>query len=98
MKNVPVQWGDPAPFDAYLLVYEQNGFGYGAFEILPTEGLDIEVLLQKALEVLYYGYDVQLETCKQNGGSNYACIITDSRPTDSVVVWDSCDFYFTLDE
>lgn len=60
--------------------------------------LDIEELLQKALEVLYYGYDVQLETCKQNGGSNYACIITDSRPTDSVVAWNSCGFYFTLDE
>ncbi len=96
MKNVPVKWGDPAPFDAYLLVKEQDNPGYVAFQVLDL--LDIEELLQKALEVLYYGYDVQLETCRQYGGSNYACIITDSRPTDSVVVWDSCDFYFTLDE
>ena len=96
MKSKFVKWGEPAPFDCYLLVEEQGVPGYMAFEALDL--LDIDELLQKALESIYYGYEVKLETCKQNGGSNYACIITDGRNTDSVIVWDSCDFYYTLDE
>ena len=96
MKSKFVKWGEPAPFDCYLLVKEQDVPGYMAFEVLDL--LDIDELLQKALEYLYDGYDVKLETCKQSGGSNHACIITDSRDTDSVIVWASCDFYYTLDE
>lgn len=96
MKSVSVKYGDPAPFDCYLLVKEQDVPGYMAFEVLDL--LDIDELLQKALGYLYDGYDVKLETCKQSGGSNHACIITDGRDTDSAIVWASCDFYYTLDE
>lgn len=96
MKSVPVKYGDPVPFECYLLVHIQDYPCYMAFEVLDL--LDIDELLQKALGYLYDGYEVKLETCKQNGGSNYACIITDGRDTDSVIVWDSCDFYYNLDE
>lgn len=96
MKTATVQWGDPAPFDAYLLVQIEGEPSLIAFEVLDL--LDIEELLQKALNLLYDGYDVQLETWRQMGGSNYACIITDGRDTDSVIVWDSCDFHYNLDE
>lgn len=96
MRLSYVKWGDPAPFNAYLLVEIQGESSLIAFEVLDL--LDIEELLQKALNLLYDGYDVQLETWRQMGGSNYACIITDGRDTDSVVVSDSCDFHYTLDE
>lgn len=93
-----VKWGDPAPFDTYLLVhFAESGGEQLAFEV--SDVLDMDTLLQKALEQIYgRWYTVQLETFRQNGGSNYACIITDGRDTNSVIVWDSCDFHYTLDE
>ena len=95
MKTKQVHYGDPAPFDTYLLVQIAGESSLIAFEVLDS--LDIDELLQKALNLLYDGYGVQLETWRQMGGSNHACIITDSRDTDSVIVWDSCDFHYTLE-
>jgi hypothetical protein len=90
MKYQEVSYGQDAPFECYLLVQEQNCPLY-AFELLDT--LDIEEALPKALEQLYDGYSINVETWQDMGGSNWASVITDNRPTDSVVVWSSRNFY-----
>ena len=57
---------------------------YGIDDDAP---LDIDAMLAEVYP------DASITTTPAIGGSQYAAIITDSRAPDSVIVWDSCDFY-----
>jgi hypothetical protein len=83
---------DTAPFETYLLIESDNGHNREAYGIDDDTPLDLGQLLRAAFP------DVNVSICPQNGGENYAAIITDGRPPNSAVVWTSCDFYFDFEE
>lgn len=74
-----------APYEQYLLV--TDGGETRAYPIADDEPLDLEA----QLTALYP--DCELELTRAMGGPSYAAIITDGRPPNSVVVWQSGDFY-----
>jgi hypothetical protein len=76
-----------APFETYLLVSVDYGCVLDAYEIADDTPLDIDAMLTEL-------YDIDISTERALAGPNNATIITDNRPPDSVVVWESLDFYF----
>jgi len=75
------------PFEQYLLIESDNGHRIEAYGIDDDAPLDSKALLSEVYQ------DFTVSTYPQNGGANYAAIITDNSPPDSVVVWTSCNFY-----
>lgn len=78
-----------APFNTYL--YIECGYGHTreAYALSDDCPLDIEFFIKQAFKdecgVIVY---------PQNGGPNYAAIITGGRAPGDGVVWASRDFYF----
>ena len=80
-----------APFECYLYIESDHGYTREAYEIDENADLDIDAMLSEVYP------DHEVATYPQNGGSNYASIITDSRAPDDCVVWNSVDFYLEND-
>ncbi len=78
-----------APFETYLFISLDGGHRKEAYCIHNGQPLDLDYLLEKAFP------DFEIETTPENGGQNYAAIITDGRPPYSPVVWSSCNFYLS---
>ena len=86
------------PFDGradYLYIEEDNGSIKHAYAINPDAALSLPHLLAAAYPPTEYH---PITVCPQNGGPNYAAIISGDSPPQSVVVWTSCDFYFDFEE
>ena len=75
------------PFDQYLLIESDYGHSIEAYGFDDNEPMDLDAMLSEVYS------DFNVSTYPQNGGTNYAAIITDNRSPDSGVVWTSCDFY-----
>ena len=76
------------PFEQYLYIEQGYGETCRAYGIGDDTPLDIDALLQAAFP------EQTISTERSMCGDNYAAIITDNRAPDSVVVWQSTDFYF----
>lgn len=81
---------DSVPFEQYLLV--NTGGEVVAYEMSDEEPMDLGALLRDVLP----GYSIDIGP--RIGGENYAAIITDGRPANSAIVWDSCGFYLEADD
>lgn len=78
-----VKWND-TPFDTYLLL-NQGGIlsAYGLSDSAPLD-------LQELLELIFP--DDNVEIIGANYTDQYAQIITDGRPCNSPIVWESSDY------
>ncbi len=84
-------FSEPTGFEQYLLVSFETDGRHDAYGFDANTPMDLEAMLQAVFEQ----DGLTVETERQSGGSNYAAIITDGRTPDSVVVWESCDFYLS---
>ena len=82
-------YSETTGFEQYLLI--ETAHQAEAFEIDDSTPLDLEKLLAEAAKELFDADSVTIEP--ENGGSNYAAIITDGRPPSTCVVWESCNVY-----
>ena len=74
-------------FQQYLLIdtdYQVEAYGFD-----DNTQMDLESMLN---EIYGMEHDVALQR-PSLCGPNYAAIITDGRTPDSVIVWESADFY-----
>ena len=76
-------------FEQYLLIETDYGDRCEAYGIDEDTIMDLEALLNE----VYSSEGFSVSMCRSACGSNYAAIITDGRTPDSVVVWESTDFY-----
>ena len=79
---------EPTGFEQYLLVETDYGERCEAYGLSDDTPLDIDGLLPR----VFTDCDISLD--RAMCGPNSASIITDGRSPDSVVVWESRDFYF----
>lgn len=73
------------PFENYLLI--QMDGELRAYDLVDHAPLNVDELLAAVFE------DFAVTTERECGQSNYAAIITDNRPCNSVIVWASCNFW-----
>ena len=76
------------PFEQYILLDMDNEHRCEAYGIDTDTPMDIDALLAEIFP------DDTITTDRAMCGPHNATIITDSRTPDSVVVWQSRDFYF----
>ena len=89
---------DECPFSdpecTYLLLCSDYNNYIEAYELEGYAPMDLEqLILATSSEIA----SVDIEQ-PATGGQNYAAIITDGSPSNSFVVWTSCDYYLTLVE
>ena len=80
---------DIAPFEQYLFISTDYERRFEAYEIDDNAPLDVETLVSEV-----YKHEGSVSFDNAMCGPNYAAIITDNRPPNSVVVWQHIDFYF----
>ena len=93
MNSVDLNDRDPAPFEQYLLITESATGRRTAMEINDTEPLDIEQLIKRFVATAFGGELTVANIFPNSPDDWHAAIITDRRDPDSVVVWESADFY-----
>lgn len=77
----------------YLCVRDERSGQEWIMPITDSQPLDLTELFQQWVEAEFSG-ELDLDSEPQRvGGDYWAQIITDGRPPDSVVVWDSGGFY-----
>lgn len=85
--------------DQYLLVTENRSGEQWIDPIRSNAKLDLETCLRRWAKK-HFGSDtlIKIEVANHNfGGLDYhACIITDGRPPDSVVVWTAKDVHIEI--
>ena len=91
-KEAEEEFNKNVPFEVYLFVGQDYGHIQNVYELSKDAPLDLKDLLTELFDLLYE-HETSIETYTQMGGSNYACIKTDHRTTDSPIVWSFCDFH-----
>lgn len=81
-----LKWED-CPFEDYLFIHRGVDGTKEAYGLKDDSPLNLGKLLQAVYP------DFTVTTVPESGGSDYAAIITNGRPCNSVLVWNSCNFY-----